>query len=203
VSGRGSSTDETGLSRAHLRVARPTDHLEAVVEFYRDGLGLEVLDRFTGHDGFDGVMLGPPGGAYHLEFTRKAGHVAGRAPTEDNLLVFYLPDRHEWARAVARLEQAGHRPVPAFNPYWDRSGRTFVDPDGYRVVLYQGSWPGGGLSSSVRTSPEAEAPIRARARPRRPGPVQRSVALPRSSRSCGLPREPVGLGRVDSFSEPE
>lgn len=26
-----------------LRVARPTDRLEKVVRFYRDGLGLEVL----------------------------------------------------------------------------------------------------------------------------------------------------------------
>ena len=44
------------------------------------------------HDGFDGVMLGHPGEQYHLEFTRKQGHEAGRAPTEDNLLVFYLPE---------------------------------------------------------------------------------------------------------------
>jgi catechol 2,3-dioxygenase-like lactoylglutathione lyase family enzyme len=126
--------------RAHLRVARPTDQLEAVVAFYRDGLGLEELEHFEGHEGFDGVMLGPKGGAYHLEFTRKHGHPAGRAPTEDNLLVFYLPDADEWARAVARMEKAGQQAVKAFNPYWEKSGRTFVDPDGYRVVLQLGSW---------------------------------------------------------------
>lgn len=34
------------LAKAHLRIARPTDDLEAVVRFYRDGLGLEVLDHF-------------------------------------------------------------------------------------------------------------------------------------------------------------
>jgi catechol 2,3-dioxygenase-like lactoylglutathione lyase family enzyme len=129
------------LPTAHLRVARPTDQLEAVVAFYRDGLGFEVLYQFADHDGFDGVMLGHRGAAYHLEFTRTAGHPAGRAPTEDNLLVFYLPDGAEWRAAVARLEQAGFRPVPAFNPYWERTGKTFEDPDGYRVVLQHAAWP--------------------------------------------------------------
>jgi catechol 2,3-dioxygenase-like lactoylglutathione lyase family enzyme len=128
------------LGKAHLRVARPTDDLAAVVRFYRDGLGFEVLYEFEGHDGFDGVILGRKGAAYHLEFTRKAGHQAGRAPTEDNLLVFYLPDEAGWKAAVARLEGAGHGPVRAFNPYWDRDGRTFEDPDGYRVVLQNAGW---------------------------------------------------------------
>lgn len=137
---RGGAVAGPDLGRAHLRVARPTGQLEAVVAFYRDGLGLEVLDHFEGHDGFDGVMLGPKGAAYHLEFTKKAGHAAGRAPTEDNLLVFYLPDADEWARAVARMEKAGFRAVKAFNPYWDKNGRTFADPEGYRVVLHQASW---------------------------------------------------------------
>jgi catechol 2,3-dioxygenase-like lactoylglutathione lyase family enzyme len=132
--------DSANLSQAHLRVARPTDNLTAVVRFYRDGLGFEVLYEFTNHDGFDGVMLGHTGSAYHLEFTRKAGHKAGRAPTEDNLLVFYLPDEAGWKAAVARLEKTGYKPVKAFNPYWDTKGRTFEDPDGYRVVLQNAAW---------------------------------------------------------------
>lgn len=75
-----------------LRVARPTDQLEAVVRFYTVGVGLAGLASFEDHEGFDGVMLGTPGAPYHLEFTRRRGHAAGRAPTEDNLLVFYHPD---------------------------------------------------------------------------------------------------------------
>lgn len=128
------------LGRAHLRVARPSDDLVAVVRFYRDGLGFEVLASFQDHEGFDGVMLGHAGAAYHLEFTRKAGHPVGKAPTQDHLLVFYLPDRHEFDAAVARLERAGHRAVASFNPYWDRHGKTFEDPDGYRVVLQNAEW---------------------------------------------------------------
>lgn len=128
------------LSKAHLRVARPTDQLAEVVKFYRDGLGFTVLYEFTDHDGFDGVMLGHRGAAYHLEFTQKKGHRAGRAPSEDNLLVFYLPDADLWKKAVARLQAAGHQPVKAFNPYWDKKGKTFEDPDGYRIVLQNTSW---------------------------------------------------------------
>ena len=125
----------TEMASAHLRIARPTDDLAAVVKFYRDGLGFEVLSEFKGHDGFDGVMLGLEGATYHLEFTRKAGHDVGRAPSEDNLLVFYLPNIEDWNAALARMKNAGYQSIKSFNPYWDRNGRTFEDPDGYRVVL--------------------------------------------------------------------
>jgi catechol 2,3-dioxygenase-like lactoylglutathione lyase family enzyme len=132
---------DVNLAKAHLRVARPTDNLSAVTQFYRDGLGLEVLYEFHDHDGFDGIMLGHKGAPYHLEFTRTLGHIAGRAPTRDNLLVFYLPDEVEWQGAVERLKSCGHSPVEAFNPYWDQQGKTFEDPDGYRVVLQNACWP--------------------------------------------------------------
>jgi YycE-like protein len=125
-----------------LRVARPTDNLTHVVRFYEQGLGLTRLGSFEDHDGFDGVMLGVPGAAYHLEFTRKRNHQVGRAPTEDHLLVFYLPDRAAWQAAIDRMMAAGYTPVPSFNPFWDKSGRTFEDPDGYRVVLQNTAWPG-------------------------------------------------------------
>jgi catechol 2,3-dioxygenase-like lactoylglutathione lyase family enzyme len=130
-----------GLGQAHLRVARPTDNLDAVVKFYRDGLGFAVLDQFKGHEGFDGVMLGHQGAPYHLEFTSKKGHKVGKAPTDDNLLVFYLPDPADWKKAVDSLAEQGILPVKSFNPYWDKNGRTFADPDGYRVVLQNSKWP--------------------------------------------------------------
>src|SRR5689334_18946772 len=123
-----------------LRVARPTDDLGAVIRFYRDGLGLEVIASFADHAGFDGVMLGHVDGTYHLEFTHQHGHSFGRAPTSDNLLVFYLPDRVEWEQAVQRMIDQGYSPTPSYNPYWDVNGKTFEDPDGYRVVLQNAVW---------------------------------------------------------------
>ncbi len=124
-----------------LRIARPTDQLEEVIRFYTVGIDLKVLGLFEDHEGFDGVMLGIPGDSYHLEFTRKRGHAAGRAPTQDNLLVFYVPDREQWLERTERMSAAGYQPVPSFNPYWDRLGKTYEDPDGYRVVIQNQSWP--------------------------------------------------------------
>ena len=130
------------MGKAHQRVARPTDDLDAVTRFYRDGLGFAVVGEFEDHDGFDGIMLGHAGACYHLEFTRKHGHDAGRAPTDDNLLVFYVTDQEEWEKAVRRMEALGHHSVEPANPYWKTRGKTFADPDGYRVVLQNAAWPG-------------------------------------------------------------
>lgn len=123
-----------------LRVARPSDDLDALLPFYCEGLGLELLYRFENHDGFDGIMIGREGAPYHFEFTRARYHEHGKAPSADNLLVFYLPDREIWTSAVARMKGAGFGPVLSFNPYWDRDGATFEDPDGYRIVLQHALW---------------------------------------------------------------
>jgi catechol 2,3-dioxygenase-like lactoylglutathione lyase family enzyme len=123
-----------------LRVARPTNNLAALRRFYVEGLGLQELYSFTGHDGFDGLMVGQPQATYHLEFTQQADHQVSAAPTAENLLVFYLPEPKAWQAAVARMEAAGYQPVTSHNSYWDQLGRTFEDPDGYRVVLQQATW---------------------------------------------------------------
>lgn len=57
------------LTARQVRIARPTDRLEAVTAFYVDGLGLPRLGGFEGHDGYDGVFIGLPGTPYHLELT--------------------------------------------------------------------------------------------------------------------------------------
>jgi hypothetical protein len=123
-----------------LRVARPTDQLDRVAAMYMEGLGFSVLSRFDDHNGFDGVILGRPADAYHLEFTTQRGRTVGYAPTNDHLLVFYVADRSEWAATCVRLARAGFRNVKSENPYWDRDGRTFEDVDGYRVVLQNLPW---------------------------------------------------------------
>jgi catechol 2,3-dioxygenase-like lactoylglutathione lyase family enzyme len=129
------------LEKIHLRIARPTDSIQELLRFYRDGLGFEIIGSFEDHQGFDGVMLGHPSLAYHLEFTHHRGHPIGKAPTEENLLVFYLPDETEWQQAVDRMIKQGYQPVKSYNPYWDVRGKTFEDPDGYRVVLQNADWP--------------------------------------------------------------
>lgn len=123
-----------------LRVARPTDHLDAIATMYVRGLGCVELGRFEDHRGFDGVMLGHPEASYHLEFTSQRGHAAGPPPSAECLLVFYVPDAGEFGTRCEAMTSAGFRPVTATNPYWDERGRTFEDLDGWRVVLQNASW---------------------------------------------------------------
>jgi catechol 2,3-dioxygenase-like lactoylglutathione lyase family enzyme len=123
------------LPVAQVRVARPTAQLDAVVRFYRDGLDLEVIRSFEAHAGYSGVMLGLPGREYHLEFTEHEKGSPCPAPSKDNLLVFYIPERRAFERLAARLNRLGHLPVVPENHYWLERGLTFEDPDGWRVVL--------------------------------------------------------------------
>ncbi|WP_371418616.1 hypothetical protein [Acidisoma sp. S159] len=44
----------------------------------------------------------------------------------------------------------GFPAVASFNPYWDQLGRTYEDPDGYRVVIQT---PRGALDDSRLRAP--------------------------------------------------
>jgi hypothetical protein len=44
------------LEKAHLRLARATNNLAEVINFYRDGLGFRIVSSFEDHEGFDGVL---------------------------------------------------------------------------------------------------------------------------------------------------
>ncbi len=111
---------------------------------YCRGLGLHVIGGFENHDGFDGVMLGAEGSSYHFEFTRFNTHPVAPAPTPEDLVVLYMPAAAEWQAACAAMSAAGFKQVTSFNPYWEARGRTFEDPDGYRIVLQQAEWSNAG-----------------------------------------------------------
>lgn len=125
---------------AVLRVARPTDNLGQIAQMYCHGLGFEVIGRFSDHQGFDGVLVGHPHHHYHLEFTHHHASTSGRAPTQDNLLVFYISESDQWNAQCEAMRLAGFTEVASFNPYWDENGKTFEDVDGYRVVLASRDW---------------------------------------------------------------
>jgi catechol 2,3-dioxygenase-like lactoylglutathione lyase family enzyme len=125
---------------AHLRIARPVSDLRRASALYCDGLGLDVVGSFEGHDGFDGVMLGLAGAGYHFEFTACRPHPVRPCPTPEDLVVFYLPDAEAWEAACRRMAGAGFREVESFNPYWGVRGCTFEDGDGYRTVLQNAAW---------------------------------------------------------------
>jgi hypothetical protein len=124
------------LSPRHVRIARPTDQLDEVARFYREGLGLPEIGRFAGHAGYRGVLLGLPGTQYHLEFTQHDHGSPGQAPSRDNLLVLYLDGLPQAEQAASRLAALGYPRVDAENPYWTDNGAiTVEDPDHWRVVL--------------------------------------------------------------------
>jgi catechol 2,3-dioxygenase-like lactoylglutathione lyase family enzyme len=127
---------------SHVRIARPSRDLRAAEHFWVDGLGLDVLVRLD--ESAEGehalLMVGWPGAAWHLELVGDPGGETPPAPTEEDLLVLYL-DRAVDESIVQRLIDAGGTRVRARNPYWDQSGVTIADPDGYRLVLSSRSWP--------------------------------------------------------------
>jgi catechol 2,3-dioxygenase-like lactoylglutathione lyase family enzyme len=121
-----------------VRLARPARDLPRSMRFYRDLIGLPPVGGFENHDGYDGVFFALPGGA-ELELT--AGPAQPAPSTDEDLLVLYV---RTWAEAEAigaRLTAAGVTRIQNQNPYWNRSGLTFLDPDGYRLVIAAGSMP--------------------------------------------------------------
>ena len=125
---------------AILRIARPTDNLEKITEMYISGLGFKLIGSFKDHNDFDGSIIGHEHHNYHLEFTHHHGVTVGQAPTQDNLLVFYLPDPKAWEECCTKMIDAGFAEVKSYNTYWDEVGKTFEDMDGYRVVLQNQEW---------------------------------------------------------------
>jgi catechol 2,3-dioxygenase-like lactoylglutathione lyase family enzyme len=123
------------LPAVEVRVARPTDRLDEVLDFYCGDLGLPELYRTRGH-GYEVAMVGLPGDRYHLEFTSHVDGSPGRAPSDENLLVFYFATEEQMYEVVHRLGDKGHVPVELDNPWWREHGAfAFPDPDNWRIVL--------------------------------------------------------------------
>lgn len=118
-----------------FRMARPTHQMDKIINFYHKGLGLEIVGSFKDHDGYDGIMFGLPSVHYHLEFTQHTEAKPTPPPSDDNLLVFYIPDTEARDALVNKLTGMGYRIVEPENPYWNRNGVTIADPDGWRIVL--------------------------------------------------------------------
>ena len=73
-----------------LRVARHTNDLKKIEDFYINILGFQKLGGFQKHNNYDGIFIGKPDLDWHFEFTQsqtKANHIFD----EDDIIVLY-PD---------------------------------------------------------------------------------------------------------------
>ena len=52
-----------------------------------------------------------------------------------------IPDREARRALIDRLHAMGYPEVEPGNPYWRGRSTTIADPDGWRVVLFDGFWP--------------------------------------------------------------
>jgi catechol 2,3-dioxygenase-like lactoylglutathione lyase family enzyme len=119
-----------------VRVVRWSPRYRQTVSFYRDVIGLPVLETFESSYGLDGTILGLPGGPVHLEIVGSPDGQPVTAGTDQ--LVFYLPDRAAQEQVKARLAAAGVDPVDSIDYWQDNGGLTYHDPDGHEVVF--ASW---------------------------------------------------------------
>ena len=117
-----------------LRIARHTTDLNRIIDFYGRVLGLKVLGDFRDHLDYSGVFMGLQGENWHLEFTMSKS-IPQHQSDDDDLLVFYAPSLEEFAAIKKRFIKNSVRVVKPKNPYWEKNGITFQDPDGFRVVI--------------------------------------------------------------------
>lgn len=117
-----------------FRVARHTNDLDKIIEFYTQIMGFECLGEFKDHDGYNGVFIGKSGAGWHLEFTTSADN-ANHKFDPDDLLVFYPESEMEHRNLLNRLHENLIEAVTPKNPYWAVNGKMFLDPDGYGIVI--------------------------------------------------------------------
>jgi catechol 2,3-dioxygenase-like lactoylglutathione lyase family enzyme len=116
---------------------RSSAHYDETIRFYRDLVGLPVIDEFRGSYGEDGTIFGLPGSSTHLEVVRATDTTSSIDPFDQ--LVFYVQDQAAVEDATRNLVAHGVRPVPDQHRYWaENGGITFRDPDG-RGIIYA-SW---------------------------------------------------------------
>ena len=117
-----------------LRVARHTNDLKKVENFYVNILGFERLGGFQNHNNYDGVFIGKPDSDWHFEFTQSKTE-ADHKFDDDDIIVLYPNTITKYNKLLESLLENDIKEITAINPYWNENGQMFQDPDGYRIVI--------------------------------------------------------------------
>jgi catechol 2,3-dioxygenase-like lactoylglutathione lyase family enzyme len=123
-----------------LRIVKPTGKWDETLRFYRDGLGLRILECFEGHAGYRGCMLGIPGYSYHFEVIEYEGGSPNPCTNPEAAFVFYVESEDEVMHIGERLAALGYFPFDPPNPWWqDHGAVAFLDPENWPVIVIGGS----------------------------------------------------------------
>ncbi|WP_026729842.1 VOC family protein [Flavobacterium denitrificans] len=117
-----------------LRVARHTDDLKKIEDFYVNVLGFELLGEFQNHNNYNGIFIGKSGLDWHFEFTQsttKAKHIFD----DDDVIVLYPKSIVDYNELIHKFESLNVSTITAANPFWNVNGKMIQDPDGYRIVI--------------------------------------------------------------------
>jgi len=117
-----------------LRVARHTNNLEIIENFYVNILGFEKLGGFQNHNNYDGSFIGKSDLDWHFEFTQsdvKANHTFD----DDDIIVLYPDTIKKYNDLLDNIIAHNISIITAANPYWNENGKMFLDPDGYRIII--------------------------------------------------------------------
>lgn len=117
-----------------LRIARHTNNLKEIIEFYTKVLNLEVLGIFKDHEGYDGVFIGKNEFEWHLEFTTSQEKAIHSFDEDDNL-VFYPATENSFQKIMENIKKYKLITYKAKNPYWNDNGILIKDPEGFNVII--------------------------------------------------------------------
>ncbi|PXY47250.1 VOC family protein [Flavobacterium hydrophilum] len=117
-----------------LRVARHTNDLKKIEDFYINILAFERLGGFQNHNNYDGVFIGKPDSDWHFEFTQSETE-ANHKFDEDDIIVLYPDTIKKYNTVLESLLENNIPEITAKNPYWNENGQMFLDPDGYHIVI--------------------------------------------------------------------
>lgn len=117
-----------------LRVARHTNNLVKIENFYINILGFDRIGGFQNHNNYDGVFIGKTGLDWHFEFTQ-SDTIAVHSFDEDDITVLYPETISEYNRLINKLLENNISFISSKNPYWNENGKMFLDPDGFRIVI--------------------------------------------------------------------
>ncbi|WP_343617627.1 VOC family protein [Flavobacterium sp.] len=117
-----------------LRVARHTNDLDKIEDFYVNILGFERLGDFQNHNNYDGIFIGKSGLDWHFEFT-KSNKEARHTFDEDDVIVLYPKSISDYNELINKIIHKSISTITAANPFWNENGKMIQDPDGYRIVI--------------------------------------------------------------------